>query len=80
MSNYRQQVTGKSIPVPNFAERVAVVLGASIERLGFGDIPMRPDEAMVFSGDPPLVQNITGWQPRIDLDQGIRLSIADPAA
>jgi UDP-glucose 4-epimerase len=72
--------TGKPISVRNFAERVAAALGASIERLGFGDIPMRPDEAMVFSGDPTLVQNVTGWQPRIDLDQGIRLSIADPAA
>jgi nucleoside-diphosphate-sugar epimerase len=68
--------TGKPISVGSFAKTVAAALGAPIERLGFGDISMGPDGVMVFSGDPSLVRKVTGWQPRIDLDQGIRLSIA----
>ena len=69
--------TGEPISVRTFAVSVAAAAGAAIDRLGFGDILMRPDEPMVFSGDSTLMRKVTGWQPRIDLDQGIRLSIAD---
>jgi UDP-glucose 4-epimerase len=72
--------TGRPLSVRSFAERVAAALGSPIELLGFGDIPMRPEEAMMFSGDPTFVGKVTGWQPRIDLDQGILLSIAELAA
>jgi nucleoside-diphosphate-sugar epimerase len=69
--------TGEPISVRCFATTVAAAVGAPIERLAFGDIPMYPDEVMVFSGDPTLVRKFAGWQPRIDLKQGIQLSIAD---
>lgn len=63
--------TGEPISVREFAGRVAMILGVPVERLGFGDIPMRLDEAMVFSGIPLKLSAYTGWQPKVGLDEGI---------
>jgi nucleoside-diphosphate-sugar epimerase len=64
--------TGAPVSVRAFAEMVAAALGVPTGQLGFGDIPMRPDEAMVFSGDPAQLHAFTGWQPRVGLKEGIR--------
>jgi UDP-glucose 4-epimerase len=39
--------------------------------LGFGDIPYRPDQVMVLKADVTRLQSL-GWQPRIDLEGGLR--------
>lgn len=64
--------TGRPISVRDFTELAATVLGIPPSRLGFGDIPMRPDETMLFSGDPSRLHALTGWTPTIGPSEGIR--------
>jgi UDP-glucose 4-epimerase len=80
LENTPQQVilnlcSGISVTVRTFAETIARVCGAPMELLGFGDIPMRPDEVMCWVGDPSRLRACTGWRPRFDLERGITRSI-----
>jgi nucleoside-diphosphate-sugar epimerase len=43
--------------------------------LGFGDIGYRPDQVMVLEAETGRLR-ATGWQPRIDLERGLRETIA----
>lgn len=63
--------TGEPASVRQFAEIVADVLGADRGLLGFGDLPTRPDDVSLFSGDPSLMYSCTGWKPRYSLRAGI---------
>jgi UDP-glucose 4-epimerase len=62
--------------IRSFAEIAAEELGAPKSLLGFGDVPLRPDETMCFSGDPTRLMTLTGWRPQFDPRSGIRRSIA----
>ncbi len=64
--------TGQPISVREFTRIAAGTLGIAESRLGFGDIPMRPDEAMMFSGDPARLQAFAGWHATVDPHIGIR--------
>jgi nucleoside-diphosphate-sugar epimerase len=64
--------TGRPITVCEFAKTVAAILAVPETRLGFGDIPMRTGETMVFSGDSAKLHRLTGWTPTIELRDGIR--------
>lgn len=64
--------TGRPITVRHFAETFAAILEIPESRLGFGDMAMRADEAMVFSGDPARLHALTGWNPAVELEDGIR--------
>ena len=44
----------------HFAECVADLMGAPRTLLGFGDVAMRPDEVMLFSGRPDLLNYANG--------------------
>jgi UDP-glucose 4-epimerase len=63
--------TGEPISVREFAQTVAAMLNISESCLGFGDIPMRPDEVMVFSGSPAKLHAFTGWKAMVNLNDGI---------
>ena len=67
--------TGRPISVRYFAETVADVIGADRDLLGFGDLPMRPDDVAYFSGDPSRLRAFAGWEPRIHLHTGIERSL-----
>ena len=73
--------TGQPISVREFVQTVAAMLHIPESRLGFGDIPMRPDEVMLFSGSPARLHALTGWQAMVDLNGGIRrcLDVQVPA-
>jgi UDP-glucose 4-epimerase len=62
--------------IRSFAEIAAEELGAPKSLLGFGDVPLRPDETMCFSGDPTRLMTLTRWRPQFDPRSGIRRSIA----
>jgi UDP-glucose 4-epimerase len=68
--------TGEPISVRRFTQTAAAMLGIAEDRLGFGDIPMRPDEAMVFSGNPAKLHTFTGWKATVNLNDGIRRCLA----
>jgi nucleoside-diphosphate-sugar epimerase len=67
--------SGAPITIRSFAEMTCDEFGAPRSLLGFGDVPLRNDETMCFSGDPTRLMRLTGWQPRFDLRSGIRRSI-----
>jgi UDP-glucose 4-epimerase len=67
--------SGAPLTVRAFAEAVARVLDAPLDRLGFGEIAKRPDEVMCFAGDPARLHAFTGWQPRFSLEAGIKQSL-----
>ena len=68
--------TGKGHTVREFAEMTARYSGASQHLLGFGDLPMRPDEIEWLVGDPTAMNTQTGWSCRYDLAAGIAASLA----
>ena len=67
--------SGAPIPIRSFAEMACDELGAPRSLLDFGDVALRPDETMCFSGDPTRLMRLTGWRPQLDLQSGIRRSI-----
>jgi nucleoside-diphosphate-sugar epimerase len=67
--------SGAPVSVQAFAEAVARQLEAPGHLLGFGDLPMRPDELAHFSGEPAAMFAFTGWTPRHSLTEGIALSV-----
>jgi len=67
--------TGRPISVREFVHIAAAVLGIGEDRLGFGDIPARPDEPMMFSGNSSRLQALTGWKATIEPREGVRRSV-----
>lgn len=68
--------TGDGRTVREFAQTVARSLGKEEGLLGFGDLPMRPDEVMRLIGNSASIRAQTGWAPRHDLASGIAASLA----
>jgi nucleoside-diphosphate-sugar epimerase len=62
--------------VREFAEMTARLFGGGATLLGFGDLPMRPDEIEWLVGCARRIREATGWTPRHDLASGIAVSLA----
>jgi UDP-glucose 4-epimerase len=77
--NREQVVVNIASGVPDtirsFSEIACEELGVPKSLLGFGDVPLRADETMYFSGDPTRLMRLTGWRPQFDLRSGIRRSL-----
>jgi nucleoside-diphosphate-sugar epimerase len=43
--------------------------------LGFGEVPYRPDQVMHLQADISRLRAVTGWAPRIGLDEGLRRTV-----
>jgi nucleoside-diphosphate-sugar epimerase len=74
--------TGLGHSVRTFASKVAEALDAPPELLGFGDIPLRPDDEPWLVGSGEQLRAALGWQPAFDLEAGVRDAVASstPAA
>jgi nucleoside-diphosphate-sugar epimerase len=72
--------TGVGHSVRAFASKVAQVLGAPSELLGFGDITMRPDDEPWLVGSGDRMHAAAGWRPTFDLDAGVREAVASLTA
>ena len=64
--------TGRPISVRDFARTAAATLDLAESRLGFGDIPLRPDDVMMFSGCPDKLHALTGWTATVGPSEGIQ--------
>jgi nucleoside-diphosphate-sugar epimerase len=62
--------------VREFAEVTAQLFGGGRRLLGFGDVPMRPDEIDWLVGSARRIREESGWVPRHDLSSGIAVSLA----
>jgi nucleoside-diphosphate-sugar epimerase len=69
--------TGKASSVRAFATTVAEAMGAPTQLLGFGDLPMRPDDEPYLVGDGECMRRDLGWRPPHNLDAGVRAAIAN---
>jgi nucleoside-diphosphate-sugar epimerase len=67
--------TGEGHSVREFAEMTARLSGRGTELLGFGDLPLRPDEIEWLVGDCRRIRAETGWAARHDLASGIAASL-----
>lgn len=67
--------TGRGTSIAGFAELVADTMGASPTLLGFGDLPVRPDDSARLVGDPTLMLARFGWRARLSLESGIAQSL-----
>lgn len=66
--------SGVGTPVRQVAERILDLMGNPV-RLLVGALPTRPDEIMEMSADIAAARESLGWQPRISLEEGLRMSI-----
>jgi len=72
--------TGVGHSVRAFAAKVARALGAPARLLGFGDIPMRPDDEPWLVGSGERLRAALGWQPAFDLAAGVRDAVTHSTA
>lgn len=64
--------SGNPVSIRDVAETVARVCGCKQDLLSFGNIALRPDEIPFLVADISKITNMTGWRPRIELENGIR--------
>jgi UDP-glucose 4-epimerase len=63
--------TGRSVTVNELADAVGAVLGAQVEKQY---LPQRPGEVMQSWADIAAARDLLGWQPAVDLEEGLRLT------
>jgi nucleoside-diphosphate-sugar epimerase len=66
--------TGRGVLLKEIARIGAGLLGRP-ELLGLGDIPYRSQEVWDYALDPSRLQEATGWEPLVALEEGIRKTI-----
>ncbi|WP_439493744.1 NAD-dependent epimerase/dehydratase family protein [Bosea sp. (in: a-proteobacteria)] len=67
--------SGEGISIRDFSLLAAEALGIESQRLGFGDLPMRPGEIARLVGNPDRMKIDLGWAPTYDAATGIRAVI-----
>ena len=63
--------TGRSVTVNELADAVGAVLGAKVEKQY---LPQRPGEVMQSWADISAARDLLGWEPAVDLEEGLRLT------
>lgn len=66
--------SGEARTVRHVAERIRDLVDPSLA-LGFGEVPYRPDQVMHLQACIDRLRAATGWQPRVPLDEGLRLTV-----
>jgi UDP-glucose 4-epimerase len=69
--------SGVCASVRQFCEIVADTMKKPHNLLKFGDLKLRSGEADFFSGDPSLLNRMTGWSPQFDLRSGLMRAVTD---
>ncbi len=67
--------SGRTATVRSVAERVRDGIDPRLP-LGFGEVPSRPGQVMHLEADVGRLREATGWSPEIDLDEGLRRTVA----
>jgi nucleoside-diphosphate-sugar epimerase len=68
--------SGKGISIREMAESVAELMNKPKSLLRFGARPYRPDETMWIVGDNKRFTSLTGWVPRVTIQEGIHQMIS----
>lgn len=67
--------SGHSEPLRKVAETIAIHAGDP-SLLGLGELPYPPDQVMHLQADVSRLRDVTGWQPRTTLEDGLKKTIA----
>jgi nucleoside-diphosphate-sugar epimerase len=67
--------SGRPETIRSIVERIRDAIHPGLP-LGFGDIPFRPDQVMHLEANIGRLREATGWSPEIELDEGLRRTIA----
>jgi UDP-glucose 4-epimerase len=67
--------SGRPETIRNVAERIRDAIDPKLP-LGLGEVPFRPDQVMHLEADIGRLRAATGWSPEIDLNEGLRRTIA----
>lgn len=67
--------SGRPARVHDVVERIRDLAAPGME-LVFGEVPFRPDQVMHMEADISRLRAATGWAPRIDIEQGLRETVA----
>ena len=68
--------SGKGVSIREMAESVAELMNKPKSLLRLGARPYRPDETMWIVGDNKRFTSLTGWAPRVTIQEGIREMIS----
>ena len=63
--------SGRAVTLRTIVELARDAIDPTL-KLGFGELPYRADQIMRFEADISALTRATGWQPSIDLTDGIR--------
>lgn len=67
--------SGQAVQVRQVIETLRDLVAPEIE-LVFGEIPFRPDQVMMMQADISRLHAATGWQPSIDIANGLAETVA----
>ncbi|MGL4324965.1 MAG: NAD-dependent epimerase/dehydratase family protein [Beijerinckiaceae bacterium] len=67
--------TGQGKRVRDVALAVCACLGANERLLGFGDLPMRPDELPYLVGNPSAMAAVCGWRADANFAESLALTV-----
>jgi nucleoside-diphosphate-sugar epimerase len=67
--------SGQGIPIREVVDQTLRLMGNPVKLLA-GALPTRPDEIWECSGDNAAARSVLGWEPRTNLQDGLRKSIA----
>jgi nucleoside-diphosphate-sugar epimerase len=67
--------TGTLCSVRDFVERVSRLLGIDDARLGFGDVPPRPDEMQHTAVSVGRLRTALEWVPETTIEDGVRATV-----
>lgn len=67
--------SGIAVSIRHVVETLANVFDVPHDKLHFGALPERPEEASWVVGDNTLFEKATGWRPRHTLEEGIRKTV-----
>jgi nucleoside-diphosphate-sugar epimerase len=66
--------SGRVVPLRDVIEQVRDLIDPALP-LGIGDLPYRHDQVMHLQGDITRLRLATGWEPTVDLEDGLRNTV-----
>lgn len=66
--------SGKPVQVRWIVEAIRQLVDPEAE-IGFGEIAFRPDQVMHMQADSTRLRTLTGWQPKVELLDGLRRTV-----
>jgi len=67
--------SGKAHTIRSLVETARDLIEPTLP-LGFGEVPYQPGQVMRLQADITKLQSATGWQPRVEMEEGLKRTVA----